>query len=206
MKKIITVHSYRRKNGKRVRKHRKRIKKNILMIRNEKNWPPKSWKETEDPVTDVTLFGLSRKEKEREIKFRERIEPKKVQKRMGWNIEEARNRFSKAELKEISPRQFLDIALPKLSKEDGTNVYGFKGRKLTEEEERHFLSRPSIKDKRTGEYRTGTLDELGDLITSKDTKVQVPFLMKSGHEGRHRAKAAEMKGVEKIPVLFVEDV
>ena len=67
-----------------------------MMIRNEKNWPPKSWKETEDPVTDVTLFGLSRKEKEREIKFRERIEPKKVQKRMGWNIEEARNRFSKA--------------------------------------------------------------------------------------------------------------
>jgi len=135
---------------------------------------------------------------------------KKVKKKMAWNIDEAKNRFSKAELRDIPPREFLDEALPKLSiDEKGRRVYGFEGRDLTPKEEEEFLSRPSIKQ--GDEWGAGTLDELGDLIVSDDVQVEVPFLIGADssfpeHEGRHRAKAAELKGEETIPVLFVDKV
>lgn len=130
---------------------------------------------------------------------------KKVLRRMAWDIEEAKKRFAQAELVEMTPRDFLDRSLPLLDKDEkGRIVYGFTGRRLTSKEESEFLSKPTITDK--GEFRRGTLSELGDLITSKSTKVTVPFFTKDDHEGRHRAKAAELKGVKKMPVLIVEDV
>ncbi len=122
--------------------------------------------------------------------------------RQDWNVTEAKQKVDgDYELRRTSPRSFLQRTMPRVTKEKTKTYpgeYGPFGRQLTSEEEGSFLKEYYDVDKE----KMRPIRELKGLILSSKEQVGVPVIFKGGgHEGRHRAYAAELAGEQSMPVI-----
>jgi len=121
-------------------------------------------------------------------------------KKQGWAHKgHTFNREETTHVKMMKPEKFL-----RTTAIEGIRKYG----EATQKPMKHHLSKEDVEEYHKGILNKDNIEKYKKVIRSRQGKMEVPYLRYDkqgrpiGHEGRHRAKAAQELGVKLMPVTI----